>query len=98
MVVQVGVWPARKLESLAALPQHHFLLHRCLMMMRSHMQRVTGLHTTAAAEGTENIKSIVRIRRKCRHEGIVKHQTYLNTVCNKNNNTIIILLLAIMTS
>ena len=56
VVVQVGVWPARKLEILAASPQHHFPPHHSLMRMRSHMRRVTGLHTAAAAEGTENIK------------------------------------------
>jgi hypothetical protein len=56
VVGQVGVWPARKLESLAASPQHHFLLHHSLMRMRSHMQRVTGLHTAAAAEGIKDIK------------------------------------------
>jgi len=55
VVVQVGVWPARKLETLAASHQHHFPLHHSLMM-RSHMRRETGLHTAAAAEGTENIK------------------------------------------
>jgi len=54
-VVQVGVWPARKWETLAASPQHHFPLHHSLMMM-SHMRIETGLHTAAAAEGTENIK------------------------------------------
>lgn len=55
VVVQVGVWPAMKLETLAASPQHHFPLHHSLMM-RSHTRRETGLHTAAAAEGTENIQ------------------------------------------